>query len=121
MEQSLSPLRNLISHLHPAPALDIAAEKTPLARSTAPDAPMTLFVRIQTERGPRTIISSGLTLSVASEIAQAMAAAGHFADFVDQCPAISVPERLARQRYDRNFSGSTFGAATLKRLAHRIA
>jgi hypothetical protein len=121
MEQSLSPLRNLISHLYPVPAPEPLPEEMPLARSTAPDAPMTLFVRIQTERGPRTIISSGLTLSVASEIAQAMAAAGHFADFVDQCPAISVPERLARHKYDRSLSGRPFGAATLARLTHRIA
>lgn len=121
MEHSLNPLRNLISHFHPALAPELPAEETPLARSTAPDAPMTLFVRIQTERGPRTIISSGLTLSVASEIAQAMAAAGHFADFVDQCPAISVPERLARQRYDRALSGRPFGAGALERLTHRIA
>jgi hypothetical protein len=74
-------------------------------RRSQPEAPMTLFLRIRTERGPRTVISSSVTLEVASEIAQEMAAAGHFAAFVDQLPQIPMAERLSRRNYKRDFSG----------------
>ena len=45
-------------------------------------------------------------------IVQEMAAAGHFAAFVDQFPQIPMAERLSRRKYKRDFSG----VAALDRL-----
>lgn len=67
-------------------------------RSTAPDAPMTLFMRIQTENGPRTVVASDITLAAASQISEALVLAGHYAQFVDQCStAGTVAERVRRK------------------------
>lgn len=58
---------------------------TKLERSTTPDALMSLFMRIQTVEGPRTLIASGITVATASRISEALALSGHYAEFVDQC------------------------------------
>ena len=82
----------------PEPELALA----PLERSTAPDAPMSLFMRIQTVDGPRTAVASGVTLAAASQIAEALAQAGHYAEFVDQCAGKdTVPERVRRKRLEQ--------------------
>jgi hypothetical protein len=75
-----------------------------LERRTQPDARMTLFLRIETIRGPRTIIASGLPLSAASEIAEALTEAGHYAEFVDQRPQVTMADRVARLKYDAAFA-----------------
>ena len=75
----------------------------PLERSTHPDTEVTLFLRIETEAGPRTIITSGLPLSAASAIADALTEAGHYAEYVDQRPQIALRERMARKKYEHAF------------------
>jgi hypothetical protein len=66
-------------------------------RSTSPDARMNLLLRFETASGPRTIVAPGISLAMASEIAQAMSEAGHFADFVDHLPSMSVKGHLERR------------------------
>src|SRR5579863_7784474 len=112
MEQPFKQIRDIVTRLTAVPSQAAAEEVYPLERRSQPDALMTLFLRIRTERGPRTLISSGVTLAVASEIVQEMAAAGHFAAFVDQFPQIPMAERLSRRKYKRDFSG----VAALDRL-----
>ena len=72
-------------------------------RSSHPDTEVTLFLRIETEAGPRTIITSGLALSAASAIADALTEAGHYAEYVDQRPQVAMRERVARKRYEDAF------------------
>ena len=90
------PISSLFAWLKkPEPELELAH----LERSTVPDAPMSLFMRIQTVDGPRTVVASGVTVAAASQISEALAQAGHYAEFVDQCGAKdSVPERVRRKR-----------------------
>ncbi|HEY5084281.1 MAG TPA: hypothetical protein VII48_07170 [Rhizomicrobium sp.] len=77
-------------------------ELSQLERSTVPDAPMSLFMRIQTADGPRTMIASGVTVAAASQISEALAQAGHYAEFVDQCATKdTVPERVRRMRLEK--------------------
>lgn len=74
---------------------------SPLERSTLPDAPMTLFMRIQTRNGPHTVIASGVTLAAASQISEAMELAGHHVEFVDQCNSTrTVTQRVARKELE---------------------
>ncbi|HUO01701.1 MAG TPA: hypothetical protein VMU31_02905 [Rhizomicrobium sp.] len=96
MEQS--PVSLLLGWLKkPEPELELA----PLERSTVPDAPMSLFMRIQTVDGPRTVVASGVTVAAASLISEALAQAGHYAEFVDQCATKdTVPERVRRNRLE---------------------
>jgi hypothetical protein len=63
-------------------------------RSTQPDARMNLLLRFETANGPRTIVAPGVCLATASEIALVMSEAGHFAEFVDHMPPVSIAERL---------------------------
>jgi hypothetical protein len=114
MEQPFKQVRDIFARLIAVPQQQEAAEEEnyTLERRSQPDALMTLFLCIRTERGPRTLISSGVTLEVASEIAQEMAAAGHSAAFVDQFPQIPMAERLSRRKYKKEFSG----VAALDRL-----
>ena len=80
-----------------------------IERSTAPDAPMTLFVRVQTRNGPHTIVASGITLAAASQISEAMELAGHHAEFVDQCAATStIPQRVGRKDLERRLTSPRF-------------
>jgi len=72
-----------------------------LERSSHPDAEVTLFLRIETASGPRTIISSGMPLSAASAIAEALTEAGHYAHYVDQLPQLSLRDHVARRKYER--------------------
>jgi len=82
----------------PEPELALAE----LERSTTPDAPMRLFMRIQTESGPRTVIASGVTVQAAMQIREALALAGHDAELVDQGTLReTVPERVKRKRLEK--------------------
>jgi hypothetical protein len=94
-----SPLGFLLDWLKkPEPELELA----PLERSTVPGAPMSLFMRIQTADGPRTVIASGVTVAAASQISEVLAMAGHYAEFVDQCVTRdTVPERVRRERLEK--------------------
>jgi hypothetical protein len=84
-------------------------EPTLIERSTAPDAPMTLFVRVQTRNGPHTIVASGITLTAASQISEAMELAGHHAEFVDQCAAAgTIPQRVGRKELERRLNAPRF-------------
>src|SRR5262249_28421078 len=74
-----------------------------LERSSHPDADVTLFLRIETSSGPRTIISSGMPLSAASAIAEALTEAGHYAHYVDQRPQLSMRDHVARKKYEQAF------------------
>ena len=73
-----------------------------LERSTAPEAPMSLFIRIQTINGPRTVIASGVTVASAVLIGEALAQAGHHVEFVDQCANRgTVRERVLRKKLEK--------------------
>ena len=72
-------------------------------RSSHPDTDVTLFLRIETGAGPRTIISSGMPLSAASAIAEALSEAGHYAEYVDQRPQLSMRDRVAQKKYEQAF------------------
>ena len=71
-----------------------------LERSSHPNTDVTLFLRIETGAGPRTIITSSLPLSAASAIAEALTEAGHYAEYVEQRPQLPMRERVARKRYE---------------------
>ena len=79
-------------------------DETGMVRSSHPDTGVTLFLRIETGSGPRTIIASGLPLSAASEIAEALTEAGHYAEYVDQRPQQPMHERVAQKRYELAFA-----------------
>jgi hypothetical protein len=66
--------------------------------STRPDARMNLLLRFETASGPRTVIAPGVPLSAASQIADAMSEAGHFAQFVDALAPIPMGEYVKRRR-----------------------
>ena len=87
-----------------------------LQRSTSPVARMTLLLRISTQSGPRTIIAPGIPLKVASEISEAMASAGHLAEFIDHCPTTPMADRLRSRRFDKAYSENQPGLAALERL-----
>ena len=72
-------------------------------RSSHPDTDVTLFLRIETVAGPRTIVASGLPLSAASAIAEALTEAGHYAEYVDQRPQLSMRDHVARKKYEQAF------------------
>lgn len=78
-------------------------EEGTLERSSHPDTDVTLFLRVETSSGPRTIIASGLPLSAASAIADALTEAGHYAEYVDQRPQTPMSERVARKKYEKMF------------------
>jgi hypothetical protein len=67
-------------------------------RRTCPDAVMDLMLRFETERGPRTLVAPGVSLALASEIADAMIQAGHYAEMVDHTPAFTVAQHVARRK-----------------------
>ena len=85
-----------------------------LERSSHPDTGVTLFLRIETVAGPRTIVTSGLALSAASAIAEALTEAGHYAEYVDQRPQLPMHERVAQKKYERAF-GQPSPLAALRR------
>lgn len=93
-----SPFAALFNWLRkPEPELELAA----LERSTNPDAPMSLFMRIQTLNGPRTVIASNVTAQAAQHISEVLALEGHYAEFVDQCSTKdTVPERARKKRLE---------------------
>jgi hypothetical protein len=73
-----------------------------LERSTAPDALMSLFIRIQTFNGPRTVIASGVTVASAGLIGEVLAQAGHHVEFVDQSTSRdTVRERVLRKKLEK--------------------
>lgn len=85
-----------------------------LERSSHPDTEVTLFLRIETGSGPRTIVTSGLALSAASAIADALTEAGHYAEYVDQRPQLSMHDRVMRKKYERLASQASPLAALLR-------
>ena len=93
-----------------------AGQSAPRERSTFRDAPMTLFLRIETERGPRTVIASGLSLEAASDIADAITEAGHYAEFVDECPHESLADLLSRRKFESEFPAAA--AAGYRKSTH---
>ena len=62
--------------------------------SGAPDAPMNLLLRFETNSGPRTVVACGVSRQVAAEIAEVMERCGQHARFVDRCVPLSVADRL---------------------------
>jgi len=73
-----------------------------LERSTAPDALMSLFIRIQTVNGPRTVIASNVTVASAVLIGETLAQAGHHVEFVDQSTSRdTVRERVLRKKLEK--------------------
>ena len=78
-------------------------EEGTLERSSHPDTDVTLFLRVETGSGPRTIVASGLPLSAASAIAEALTEAGHYAEYVDQRPQTPMRDRVARRKYEKVF------------------
>ncbi len=70
-------------------------------RSTAPDARMNLLMRFDTQLGPRTIVASGIPLTIASEITATMIRSGQYAEFIDQCQPLSVAERVKRRKLEK--------------------
>ena len=87
--------------------LDDDLDDTALARSSHPDTEVTLFLRIETGSGPRTIVTSGLALSAASAIAEALTEAGHYAEYVDQRPQLSMHDRVMQKKYERMVAQTT--------------
>jgi len=80
---------------------EIPVPELELDRRTAPDARMNLVLRFATESGPRTIIASGVALSIAADIAREMEKAGHFAQFIDQLPLVPMAERIKRPKAEK--------------------
>ena len=72
-----------------------------LERNSHPDTGVTLFLRIETVSGPRTIVASGLPLSAASAIAEALTEAGHYAEYVEQRPQIAIREWVALRQQEQ--------------------
>jgi hypothetical protein len=93
MEERIARVRRILNSWCGRQARDSGPAQD-LARSTSPCAPMSLLLRFETEAGPRTIIASGIPLAHASDIAWEMEKAGHYAQFVDQLPNLSIGERV---------------------------
>jgi len=70
-------------------------------RRTLPDATMNLLLRFETESGPRTIVAPRIPLKVASQLADTMIAAGHYAQVVDAYPVLTVAQRIAQIEANR--------------------
>lgn len=66
-----------------------------IERPTAPSALTTLLLRFMTDAGPRTIVAAGVPLGAASDIAREMSRAGHFAEYVEESPKLSITDRVA--------------------------
>jgi hypothetical protein len=99
MEHTLSQLSRLFGRRAGEPV-----EVTPdpdYHRSTAPDARMNVLLRFDTSLGPRTIVASGIPLTLASEITASMIRSGQYAEFIDQCQPLSVAERVKRKKLER--------------------
>jgi hypothetical protein len=65
---------------------------------------MTLFMCIQTTDGPRTVIASHVALAAATEIRKSLAAAGHYAEMMDQCGyKENIFDRLRRAKLESRF------------------
>jgi hypothetical protein len=91
-------MNRIIRALHGESMQSKAAANEDYGRSTCPDAPMNLLLRFETAYGPRTIVAPGISLATASEIALVMSEAGHFAEFVDHIPPMSVQEHVKRRK-----------------------
>jgi hypothetical protein len=96
---AMTALMKLINRaLHGKSAAAKAAESAEFSRSTDPQALMDVLLRFETAFGPRTIVAPGVSLAMASEIAFVMSQAGHFAEFVDHIPSVSVHEHVKRRK-----------------------
>jgi len=96
MEQQIPRVHGILARWRGRQAAKALPEPD-FERSTAPEARMALLLRFSTDAGPRTIIAPGIPLRVASDIAREMEQAGHFAEFVDQLPPMSMAERIQRR------------------------
>src|SRR3954466_10374448 len=115
MEQQIGRVRRILRHW--------SGEKSPtscgvseLERRTSPYAPMNLLLRFATEAGPRTVIASGVPLGHASVIAREMERAGHYAEFVDQIPSLSIAERVKRLKAQKHPAGKRKQAIAVVRV-----
>jgi hypothetical protein len=100
MEQQIRRVRKIVARWRGRQTIK-NADVQDFERSTSPDARMNLLLRFSTDAGPRTIIASGIPLRIASDIAREMARAGHFAEFVDQFPVLSMADRIRRQKSEK--------------------
>jgi hypothetical protein len=91
----------LSEQIQPRPAAD-----GDFRHSTSPEARMNLLLRFETDSGPRTIVAAGIPLRAASEIAHAMECAGHFTEFTDYLPPVTMAERIKRRRAENTFPNS---------------
>ena len=57
---------------------------------------MNLVMRFETESGPRTVVAPRVPLGVASQIARTMIVAGHYTEFIDEFPPVTMAERIKR-------------------------
>jgi hypothetical protein len=62
---------------------------------------MNLLLRFETANGPRTVIASSVPLQTAREVVDAMLRAGHHAEYIDRCTAISVEDRVFIKRFEK--------------------
>jgi hypothetical protein len=117
MERALT-IKNILGHWSKQAASQENSTEEDCPRRTAPDAPMTLLLRIKTEAGPRTVVATGIPLMVASDVAREMLRAGHFADYIDECPRLSVADQLKRRKLERAAASKS---RTVIKLADRAA
>jgi hypothetical protein len=106
MAQALPQIKRVLSRLRSTQD-DETPEVTPdpdYHRSTAPDSKMNMLLRFDTPLGPRTIVASGIPLSMASEITATMIRAGQYAEFIDQCQPLTVAERIKRKKLEKGRS-----------------
>ncbi len=69
-----------------------------IAQPTNPGAAATLFVRVETPRGPRTTVQSNLTVAAAADLAFTMNVAGHYAVYQEERPGFKFSAFLARRK-----------------------
>lgn len=81
-----------------------------LERSTTPTAAMNLLMRFETLNGPRTVIACSVPLQTAREVAEAMIQAGHHAECVDRCTALSVADHLMMKKLEQLPDGAELPA-----------
>jgi hypothetical protein len=100
MEHTLPQLSRLFSRWREQEPIEVTPDPD-YHRSTTPDAKMNLLLRFETPMGPRTIVASGIPLTLASEITATMIRGGQYAEFIDQCQPISIAERVKRKKLEK--------------------
>jgi hypothetical protein len=100
LEHTLPKFARLFSRWRDQDAMEVTPDPD-YHRSTAPDARMNLLLRFDTTLGPRTIVASGIPLTMASEITATMIRSGQYAEFIDQCQPLTVAERVKRRKLEK--------------------